>query len=798
MSETDLPVPRPEEESPAIQSRPEESREWVIETYRKHQLRRVSEWLDEHLGTGKRSKHYLPPILLDTNPILHRTSIQEQVYPTPRIIHEDLLDIEQGKIMLEAGCGMGKTTFLKHYMETLLEGEPHPLNPIPVYFYFGDLPEGCGFVGFFDLLYREILDVVLLEKEEVPDLSIDEELLNQTIQGLFRESRFSLLLDGLEQLPPEERFQFYFETFVEDRSFRDNFVLLTSRAFDFGPLATDSIIKRGQDGAFQVSFQRIEERDAKRFLGETAAKHGKLDKIYPYHPELLQVPLLLNMIRTLSGLDLLEKVQNRGDLYKASFIHRLESDGRAAEKDLCERCFDSLSFISYQLIEEGKSQRHEHLETGFDKEYFKMDEAGLFLVEGKIPGEFRAIFKQTEKRWEFRHASFQEYFAALHLAEKSDWQEIVRNNCRSEKWEEVLKFLAGMVNGDELFDILLDQGAIFLAGNSVREARDLSDGNYLLTGQLLKYQCLEAHPQFTRCRLIKIDDVLKANNPDKIRSLVCHLLKRENRDGRTLFSVFEILMSLYGKDFHKMVDSQDYEFLESVKELKGFLGEHENPDLVKISRVKKWGERVTVPAGKFIYQDEKDEEDWVDMREFSIMKYLVTNALYMEFDPNHRPRFPRFSHEEDQPVIGINFYEAVIFSLWLGMRLPTEKEWEKASRGVDGRDYPWGEAMGYQSGYANTCDFVMGRTNPVKEFDQGMSSYGCYDMAGNVWEWCVQLYASAHTTQKVVRGGSWLNYLIHAKCVYRNAFDPDERRPVVGLRCVAGPLTEIDEEEDDF
>ncbi|GIT65000.1 MAG: hypothetical protein Ct9H300mP23_06270 [Nitrospinota bacterium] len=66
----------------------------------------------------------------------------------------------------------------------------------------------------------------------------------------------------------------------------------------------------------------------------------------------------------------------------------------------------------------------------------------------------------------------------------------------------------------------------------------------------------------------------------------------------------------------------------------------------------------------------------------------------MQFDPQHKTRYPQYSWEEDQPVIGINYYEAIIFSLWLELRLPTEKEWEKAARGTDGRVYPWGEAMG--------------------------------------------------------------------------------------------------------
>jgi len=82
MNETnELPVPLPDDDGSAlVGARPEESREWVINAYRKHQQVRTSNWLDNVLGEGPRAKSYVLPVLLDTNPIRHRQSIQEQVF----------------------------------------------------------------------------------------------------------------------------------------------------------------------------------------------------------------------------------------------------------------------------------------------------------------------------------------------------------------------------------------------------------------------------------------------------------------------------------------------------------------------------------------------------------------------------------------------------------------------------------------------------------------------------------------------------------------------------------------------
>ena len=192
------------------------------------------------------------------------------------------------------------------------------------------------------------------------------------------------------------------------------------------------------------------------------------------------------------------------------------------------------------------------------------------------------------------------------------------------------------------------------------------------------------------------------------------------------------------------------------------------------------------------------------------MKFPVTNILYMQFDPQHKTRYPQYSWEEDQPVIGINYYEAIIFSLWLELRLPTEKEWEKAARGTDGRVYPWGEAMGYEKGFANTCDFMECKTNSVSELEPGMSPYGCFDMAGNVWEWCEDQYkndyyekspkknpkgpntsfdpAEPNLAKRITRGGSFLCselYCTGYRPSARMKTSPDTGLSHTGFRLVA-------------
>ena len=108
-------------------------------------------------------------------------------------------------------------------------------------------------------------------------------------------------------------------------------------------------------------------------------------------------------------------------------------------------------------------------------------------------------------------------------------------------------------------------------------------------------------------------------------------------------------------DWSDLVDRQEFDSLKEIKELEGFLGEVSNPDVVTLSIVKNWGEMVTIPAGKFIYQDEKDEEDHIFLKEFSVMKFPVTNALYKEFDPNHILRFPLYSFSDDHPVIAVSY-----------------------------------------------------------------------------------------------------------------------------------------------
>jgi formylglycine-generating enzyme required for sulfatase activity len=104
----------------------------------------------------------------------------------------------------------------------------------------------------------------------------------------------------------------------------------------------------------------------------------------------------------------------------------------------------------------------------------------------------------------------------------------------------------------------------------------------------------------------------------------------------------------------------------------------------------------------------------------------------------------------DQPVAGVSWFEADAYARWAGRRLPTDAEWEKAARGTDGRDYPWGND--WPTAAVANFDLQVGRTTPVGLFPEGVSPYGCFDMAGNVNNWTSDWYWSAFGWYCVRRG----------------------------------------------
>ncbi|MGE0643371.1 MAG: formylglycine-generating enzyme family protein [Nitrospira sp.] len=210
---------------------------------------------------------------------------------------------------------------------------------------------------------------------------------------------------------------------------------------------------------------------------------------------------------------------------------------------------------------------------------------------------------------------------------------------------------------------------------------------------------------------------------------------------------------------------------------------------------------VRVPKGPFLYGDVKtretiDHDHWID-------KYPVTNEKYRAFieaDGYKNQQYwsddgwswktenditgPEYWNDSewnkpDHPVVGVSYYEAEAYAKWAGKRLPTERKWEKAARGEDGRQYPWGEE--FDQNRCNSSSSGIGHTTPVTQYPKGVSPYGCYDMAGNVWEWCDDWY-DKNVGDRVLRGGSWYSLPVSLRASERYWGYADDRTYGIGFR----------------
>lgn len=208
---------------------------------------------------------------------------------------------------------------------------------------------------------------------------------------------------------------------------------------------------------------------------------------------------------------------------------------------------------------------------------------------------------------------------------------------------------------------------------------------------------------------------------------------------------------------------------------------------VLIEAVEDHGTMMLVPTGAFLFGASKTT---CNLPAYYIDKYPVTNRQYEAFCRATGYRFPKHWGREgfsdpDAPVVGVSVNDALKYSRWVGKQLPTEEQWEKACRGVDGRRYPWGEELADATRACCGRDPVEGGTDPVTAHEEaGHSPYGVVDLAGNVWEWTATADEDESETVHVIKGGCYNDPPDLLDASVRLGASPKDKFETIGFRCV--------------
>lgn len=218
-------------------------------------------------------------------------------------------------------------------------------------------------------------------------------------------------------------------------------------------------------------------------------------------------------------------------------------------------------------------------------------------------------------------------------------------------------------------------------------------------------------------------------------------------------------------------------------------------------------EMVFVPAGEFDMGSTEGKSDEkpvhkVHLDGFWIYRSLVSVGMYQRYcqiTGRKMPAPPKWGWSDDDPMVNLSWQEAKSYCDWAGGQLPTEAQWEKAARGVEGYIYPWGNVFD-----PRLCNGAkLGKMRPVRvgSFRRGQSPYGALDMAGNVWQWCSDWYEADYYAKsgnnnpqgprgnefRVVRGGGFDSDEVSLRSSNRSkmqAKDNKDRYDTVGFRMV--------------
>ena len=691
-------------------------------------------------------------------------------------------------ILLRGRAGMGKTTLIKHLANTLTEGscQSSLRDYLPVMVFLKDL-----WLVYNEELKRtkrkitfEPLLKAYLEKIKCP---LDWAVISYFLQH----NRALFMFDGLDEIPEGIRDDLV--ELIADFQFenKENRFLITGRPHGIAGRSNERFGKYLREIEY-LDDEKINEFIRKWFravsgkatgLADLTAEGMISDIVFHEHVSVFtQNPLLLAAVCVLylAGGRIPEQ---RADLYDRiveNLLWRRFHD--PAEPEKVNEVREFLMLLAFEM--QNKNLKTFEVGDGLDvlkKISAQKEDEPAHVYQRRIHHLFDEIEpncglfnRLSGGEIEFTHLTFQEFMAAKHILYMDrDYNEFLENDW----WEEAILLYIGLLSLE-----------MKKRSNNVVEA------------------------------------ILKAKQEDeKIKRRLWLLGSKALRDFQPSKRDDKVVDLARNKLYDLIESNASIEERFEAGEIVGALGDlrikADKMVLVKEGKFMRGSSAVTHP------DDEKPQRE-IYIDDFMIGKYTVTNEEFKEFvddggygkarkdmwsEEGGRWREeneisePEYWHERkwngpNFPVVGISWYEAEAYANWLSertghqYRLSTEAEWEKAARGTKGFKYPWGKRV--ENTLSNSGESGLHRTSPVGIFPKGKSPYGCFDMAGNVWEWCsdwhnVKYYAKSPDrnpkgpsdgTSRVVRGGSWQISAKDCRSTFRSPFVQDSRYYLLGFR----------------
>ncbi len=216
---------------------------------------------------------------------------------------------------------------------------------------------------------------------------------------------------------------------------------------------------------------------------------------------------------------------------------------------------------------------------------------------------------------------------------------------------------------------------------------------------------------------------------------------------------------------------------------------------------------VNVPGGEFLMGHNPPTRDYGPIRRVYVDSFWISEndvtvaqfgdfceATGFKFDWDGRKPAWGWEGKDDRPMVNVTYDEAREFCKWSGGDLPTEAQWEKAARGTDGRNYPWGNDWAPGRAWYKEGNEGVAEPSPVGAFPKGKSIYDVLDMSGNVAQWCKDWFGPVDVaekenptgpgfgTKRVVRGGAFVDKKNSLISWFRSSQEPDKNDVWIGFR----------------